>query len=126
MRPDADSIAAFLTFIRRRYSMFEARQRGEKLDEASPILKNMHFTNIHRYVSAPKRPAGQLMGDLTLFGKEFSQISVVIVFASVNYECREVDSGTRYLRRRLVGRSNQEQLLMIIVFRTINRSSLLF
>ena len=104
--------------------MFEARQMGEKLDEACPILTSMHFTNIHRYVSAPKRPAGQFMGDLTFFGKEFSQISVV--FASVNYECREVDSGTRYLRRSLVGRSIQEQLLMIIVFRTINRSSFLF
>ena len=83
MRPDADSIAAFLTFIRLRYSMFEARQMGEKLDEAVPILKDLHFTNIHSYVSAPKSPAGQFMGDLTLFGKEFSHISVVIVFASV-------------------------------------------
>ena len=97
--------------------MFEARRAGEEGPRVHRILEETHFTNIHRYVSAPKRPAGQFMGDLTLFGKEFSQISVVIVFASVNYECREVDSGTRYLRRRLIGRSIQEQLLMIIVFR---------
>ena len=66
---------------------------------------------------------------VTLHSLEFSHISVVIVFASVkvidNYECREVDSGTRYLRRRLVGRTSEEKLLGIIVFRTINRSSFL-
>lgn len=77
----ADSVAAFLIFIRTRYSMFEARQWGEKQQRVSPVFRDLHFTNIHR----------------------------------------EADTGTRYLRRRLIGRSGEETLLGIIVYRTVNR-----
>ena len=122
LRPDADSIAAFLTFIRLRYSMFEARQMGEKLDEAGPILKDLHFTNIQSYVSPPKKTSRPIYHSFT----NISCNSFCISQGGYNYECREVDSGTRYLRRSLVGRTSQEKLLGIIVFRTINRSSLLF
>jgi len=34
---------------------------------------------------------------------------------------READTGTRYLRRRLIGRSKEEMVLSIVVYRTVNR-----
>ena len=46
----ADSVAAFLIFIRTRYSMFEARQLGEKQQRVSPVFRDLHFTNIHRFL----------------------------------------------------------------------------
>ena len=82
MRPAADSIAALLTFIRRRFSMFEARQRGEKVEEASPILKVLHFTNIHRYLSGQKKTAGQFMGGLPPFVKGFHKCHLEPVFGN--------------------------------------------
>jgi len=77
----ADSVAAFLIFIRTRYSMFEARQWGEDGIRVAPVFRDLHFTNIHR----------------------------------------EADTGTQYLRRRLIGRTREEQVLGIIVYRTVNR-----
>jgi len=77
----ADSVAAFLIFIRTRYSMFEARQWGDDAIRVAPVFRDLHFTNIHR----------------------------------------EADTGTQYLRRRLLGRTMEEQVLGIIVYRTVNR-----
>lgn len=77
----ADSVAAFLIFIRTRYSMFEARQWGDDEIRVAPVFRDLHFTNIHR----------------------------------------EADTGTQYLRRRLLGRTMEEQVLGIIVYRTVNR-----
>jgi len=77
----ADSVAAFLIFIRTRYSMFEARQWGDDAIRVAPVFRDLHFTNIHR----------------------------------------EADTGTQYLRRRLIGRTTKEQVLGIIVYRTVNR-----
>ena len=37
------------------------------------------------------------------------------------FSCREADTGTRYLRRRLLERSSEEMVLGIIVYRTVNR-----
>ena len=45
------SAAAFFTFMQQRFSMFEARQRGQKPNLTCPILNDLHFTNIHRYVA---------------------------------------------------------------------------
>ena len=47
----ADSVAAFLFFIRIRYSMFEARQWGEDQERSShsEVFRVLHFTNIHRF-----------------------------------------------------------------------------
>merc|ERR1719365_516460 len=40
----ADSVAAFLIFIRTRYSMFEARQwEEEHLHGISPVFRDLHF-----------------------------------------------------------------------------------
>ena len=47
----ADSVAAFLIFIRTRYSMFEARQLGEDGIRVAPVFRDLHFTNIHRFLS---------------------------------------------------------------------------
>ena len=47
----ADSVAAFLIFIRTRYSMFEARQWGEEQQIVSPVFRDLHFTNIHRFLN---------------------------------------------------------------------------
>ena len=115
----ADSVAAFFTFKRQRFAMFEARQRGQKPNVTCPILNDLHFTNIHRYVarlihSLPCNLLDNYHLELVL------QQSRCLTIDRHNY-CREVDSGTRYLRRRLVGRNDQEKLLGIIVFRTINR-----
>ena len=42
-------VCAFLKFIRVRFSIFEARVRGEELQfKISPIFRDLHFTNIHR------------------------------------------------------------------------------
>ena len=48
----ADSVAAFLFFIRIRYSMFEARQWGEDQERSShsEVFRVLHFTNIHRFL----------------------------------------------------------------------------
>ena len=47
----ADSVAAFLIFIRTRYSMFEARQwEEEHQHRISPVFRDLHFTNIHRFL----------------------------------------------------------------------------
>ena len=47
----ADSVAAFLIFIRTRYSMFEARQWGDDEIRVAPVFRDLHFTNIHRFFS---------------------------------------------------------------------------
>merc|ERR1719153_1851715 len=47
----ADSVAAFLIFIRTGYSMFEARQWGEEHQRVSPVFRDLHFTNIHRFLN---------------------------------------------------------------------------
>ena len=47
----ADSVAAFLMFIRTRYSMFEARQWREEHLRVSPVFRDLHFTNIHRFLN---------------------------------------------------------------------------
>ena len=48
----ADSVAAFVFFIRTRYSMFEARQWGEDQERSShsEVFRVLHFTNIHRFL----------------------------------------------------------------------------
>ena len=114
-----DSVAAFFTFMQRRFSMFEARQRGQKPNLTCPILNDLHFTNIHRYVA-------MLIYSWPCILLENYHLELVLqqsrcLTIDKHHYCREVDTGTRYLRRRLVGRNDQEKLLGIIVFRTINR-----
>ena len=99
--------------------MFEARQAGEEAPLVHRILEETHFTNIHRELDTGTRCSctctchSSVYLEIPVPAPQLVHLGLFAPVCTVHL--------ARYLRYHLRGRSAQEKVFAIVLYRAVNR-----